>query len=639
VFSLDQENIEELLQESVAEICRHEDFTRFLRWMQGRMGIRQRSLFAPVAPTDISSLATMLAVAIWNVVPLPGQGFQIKKILLPARNGRCLCGSGRQFRHCCDIEPIPFEALESDAVWSLVFEHVPLKMLKEALQKNQIPFLGRIQGAIAALEEDRPKKTIIYLETFFASNALVEIGEDGAYALSVLLDAYDILGFTDKKNKTIEHVIATAPASALRSEAYQRLAMIRMDQGRAEEAWRSFRKAQVDSPDDFKVGLLEVQLLLAERRFDRARERARFLVKRMEKQGVNAEFALDFLKGVAEDPRKGSLRMEFAAVQDIGLELADLIEDVEGRPVPTYRVEALKSEFQISAEEASEDAMQGTPGDFMIVPPESLRECEEKWEHVFPLDKPISTRVSFQDFPWQPDADYDWIHFLERHPESFDILSILESILQLLDMHPNRMMPGFVECVRNRAMNRALTIIERITATLPTGGHLPWFILENRPFHRILYMHGLELLRDGEMEGFFTVAEHILKINPIDNLAVRAKLVNCSLAAGKNHQALAVCNSYPNDMSAEIMYGKALALYNLGEEKDAAGAAEDAAKTSPLVVEYLLAGKCKAPKEDYDLHSSGGPAEAYRYREDMRPIWKASGNALKWLKKVMASTR
>jgi tetratricopeptide (TPR) repeat protein len=641
VISFDPENIDELLQESVAEICRHEDFTRFLRWMQGRMGIRQRNLFAPVVKTDLSSLATMLAVAIWNVVPLPGQGFQTKEILLPARNDRCICGSGKQFKHCCGVDPMPFEMLESDMVWALVFEHVSIKMLKDALRKNQIPFLGRIQGAIAALEEDRPKKALVFLETFFASSSMNETGEDGSYALSLLLDTYDILGFTHKKIETIKHVIATAPASSLRSEAYQRLAMIRMDKGQAEEAWRSFRKAQVDSPDDFKVGLLEIQLLLAERRFDRARDRARFLAKRMEKQGVDAEFALDFLKGVAEDPRKGSLRMEFAAVQDIGVELVDLLEGLDRRPVPAYLVEELEADYSGSfSEEDPVNGMQGiSPGDYVVVPPKSLWECEEKWEHVLPVNNLIFNRVSPQDFPWQPDADYDWIHFLQRYPESFDSLSILEDILQLLDLHPNRMMPGFIECVQGRTMERALTIIRQITATLPPDGHLPWIVLENRPFHRILYMHGLELLQNGEMEGFFAVAEDILKVNPGDNHGIRATLVNCYLRAGRNIQALAVCDSYPDDMLVEIMYGKVLAFYNLGKEKDAASTAEDAVKTYPLVAECLLAGKLKTPKEDREYQYSGGPVEAYRYREHMRPAWKASGNALKWLKKFVTSSR
>jgi tetratricopeptide (TPR) repeat protein len=638
VFELDPDYIEELLQESVAEICRHEDFKRFLKWMQKKMGIHQQSLFVPAVLADNFRLATLLAVAIWNVVPLPRQGFQIKKMSFPAGNEICLCGSGKKFKHCCDIDRMPFEHVDSDIVWLLVFANVSPKILKDALKKNQIPLLGRIQGAIAGLEEDRPKMALMFLETFFNSDSPGETGEDGAFALTLLLDAYDVLGFAHKKIKTIEHVISTAPASPLRSEAYQRLATIRMDQDEAEEAWQLFRKAQVDTPDDFMIGLLEVQLLLAERRFDRAQERARFLIKRMKKQGVDAEFALDFLVEVAEDPRKGSLRMEFAAVQDVGLELVDWLEEVAGRRLPVYLFKEL--EPKDFPEEDTEGVFQEiSPGDYVLVPPKSLEKCEKKWEHFCPVEKSISIMGSFDEFPWQPDADYDWIDFLRRYPQSFDSLSILEDVLQLIDLHPNRWMPEFAECIQVPVIKRALAIFNNISAALPQGGHLPWIVLSNRPLHHIVFKHGLELLQEGRMEEFFQVAEQILTINPNDNHGVRARLVNIYLDAGRYQQALAVCAGRPDDILAEIVYGRVLALYCLGEEREASRAAEDAVKKLPLVAHYLLAGRVRAPKEDLDLRFSGGLVEAYLYRIDMRSVWKASGNALKWLKKTIPPPR
>jgi tetratricopeptide (TPR) repeat protein len=638
MFELVQETIEELLQESVAEIYQHEDFKLFLKWMQKKIGIPQQSLFTPAVQADMSRLATLLAVAIWNVVPLPRHGFQIKKMPLPAGNERCLCGSGKQFKHCCGIDRLPFEPMDSDVIWPLVFANVSPRLLREALKKDQIPLLGRIQGAIAGLEEDRPKMALIFLETIFNSDPPRETGEDGAFALTLLLDAYDVLGFAHKKIKTIEHVISTAPASLLRSEAYQRLATIRMDHDKAEEAWQLFRKAQVDTPDDFRIGLLEVQLLLAEKRFERAGERARFLLKRMKKQGMDAEFVLDFLEGVAEDPRKGSLRMEFAAIQDIGFELVDWLEEVVGRRFPDYLFKECEP-GDLSGEEIEGALQEILPGDYVLVSPESLRRCERKWEHFCPVDKSSSLTASFDEFPWQPDADYDWIDFLRKYPQSFDSLSILEDVLQLVDLHPNRWMPGFVESIQIPVMNRALAIIEQISAALPPGGHLPWIILSNRPLHHILLKHGLDLLQDGRMEEFFHLAERILMINPSDNHGVRARLVNFYLEAGRYQQALAVCASCPDDMLAEIVYGRVLSLYCLGEEKDASGAAEQAVKKLPLVAQYLLAGRVRAPKEDLDLRLSGGSGEAYLYRADMRPVWKASGDVLRWLKKFIPSPR
>ncbi|MDR3630175.1 MAG: hypothetical protein P4L42_07555 [Desulfocapsaceae bacterium] len=620
MYDLDQENIEKLLEDSVAEICQHENFPRFLRWMQERMGVRRPTLFSTAPQSELLHLATMLALAIWNVVPLPGQGFQIKKIAFPEKNQVCICGSGRKFINCCDIGTLPFEPLDCDIVWPLVFACIPSGVVKDGLVKNLIPLDGRIRGAIACLEKGRPKKALTFLEALFSSESLTEVGEDGAFALSLLLDAFGMLGFAHKKSKMIAHIMASAPASPLRSESYQQLAAMQMDQGQVREAWISFRKAQIDTPDDCKVGLLEVQLLLAERRFDRAQERAGFLLKRMRRQGGDDVFALDFLKEVARDPRRGGLRIEFASIQDLGLDLVGWLEKVASRPLPAYCWQ-VPGQRNPATDSQSEMALI----DFILVPPVAVQTCEEAWDAVCPVE--MTQEEYSSGFLWQADADYGWIDFLCRCPESFDSLTVLGEVLLLLDLHPNREMPGFRDCIWGPVLDRTLAITEGIITGLPDNGCLPWIIAENRSFLWVLYKYSLQLLQDGEREDFFRVAEKILKINPNDEHGVRTGLVNCCLDEGKYRQALAVCSRYPDDTLPEILYGRALAFYCLGERQDACRALEAAVKKLPRVADYLLAGRVRMTEEDEQLR------EAYYYREEMRPVWKASGKALVWLKK------
>ncbi len=42
-----------------------------------------------------------MGIAIYNAMPLPEAGFQIRRLAVPGRNQPCLCGSGRKYKHCC----------------------------------------------------------------------------------------------------------------------------------------------------------------------------------------------------------------------------------------------------------------------------------------------------------------------------------------------------------------------------------------------------------------------------------------------------------------------------------------------------------------------------------------------------------
>ena len=72
--------------------------------------------------------------------------------------------------------------------------------------------------------------------------------------------------------------------------------------GDGAEAWRAFQSAQQDDPKSLSLGMLEVQLLLSEGQSSRARERARFWIKQLRRQGLgDDEQALSFLAGIARE--------------------------------------------------------------------------------------------------------------------------------------------------------------------------------------------------------------------------------------------------------------------------------------------------------------------------------------------------
>ncbi|MEA3547920.1 MAG: hypothetical protein U9R66_09675 [Thermodesulfobacteriota bacterium] len=72
-----------------------------------------------------------------------------------------------------------------------------------------------------------------------------------------------------------------------------------MDEGDAEAAWKAFHQARRDEPDNLGIGLLEVQLLMAEDKYDLAQQRAAFLVKRLNRLDIpDSDPMLGYLRSI-----------------------------------------------------------------------------------------------------------------------------------------------------------------------------------------------------------------------------------------------------------------------------------------------------------------------------------------------------
>ena len=57
--------------------------------------------------------------------------------------------------------------------------------------------------------------------------------------MSLLCDAYDFLGFNKKKDKLLATIVDSVARSPLRSGAWQRLSVMRMDRNDVEGAWQA----------------------------------------------------------------------------------------------------------------------------------------------------------------------------------------------------------------------------------------------------------------------------------------------------------------------------------------------------------------------------------------------------------------
>lgn len=674
----------DLLDGAVVEILDHEDPERFFDWFERRLGHgNARRRFGLEGDEDVKALARGFGRALWNAMPLPGNDFRPKPLPAPGRNDACPCGSGRKFKRCCGSGPQP-PGLDSQTLWPLVLNRLPAKARQQAITTGRAPIAALAGLAVEHDEAGKPKKAVEFLEPAFAGKFHGH-GEDHDYALNLLCNLYDELGYANKKTALLARVVNETRRSPLRSGALQRLATIKMDAGDPAGAWADFQAAQRDDPKSPHVGLLEVQLLMSERRYDLARERARFWVKRLQSLGWPDEEGgpVALLKSMARDPLQTMADVGLDMAEGAGRPLIEWIERVAGRPLPEYslsheppglspdaehdaeaslaqrlqqmgipeaevapmiadfrsRIAELETEDPAPDEfdEPDESEYESTGSLFLAAPP-AVAALEPEWRAVFLQEKPFSVHPTgfADDDVWDPDEEEDWMEFLEAHPEAFDSLDIIDDLATAVENHPRRDTAGIAEKLQQPLLRRAHAIIDDALSNADDP-QLHWGWTENRPalrsLVRLVYME-LDL---GNDDAAAALAGTVLSLNPHDNHGLRTLAINGFLRADDNERAVKLARQYPGDVRPDVAYGEALALFRLARHGEAQAALDNALDILPKVPRFLISEKVRKPKIDPVGVMIGGNDQAWLYREEMREVWNATPGALEWLRKT--STR
>jgi len=668
----------DMLGEALQQIIEHEDPVQLIEWLIARLDRPDaRHAFNAPADEEIASLAHTLGRALWNATPLPCNGFRPRPLPPPGRNDPCYCGSGRKFKRCCgDLKAPP---IDTEMAWTLLLNHLPAATRREAIRSGQAPIRSLIGLALEHQENGKPKKALELVEPLFEGTGHGR-GEDHEHALDLVCNLYGDLGFHNKKMALLDRIAGDPRRSPLRSGALQRLAAIRHDEGDTAGAWAAFKGAQRDDPKSPTLGLLEVQMLIAERRGDVARERARFWLRQLQRGGWSAEpdGPIAFMKAVAENPEQAMADIAFDMSGDAGRALSDWLSQVSNRPLPDYRVstdapvlpdgagderDALLARHLrqqgVAADEIAraiadlnsqlagleaEAAAAGQVEDEIEAPGEDAREVaflqaprsvlalESEWQAVFPLGKPFSVNMaSFEeDDVW--DEEDLWVEFLECHHEAFDSLDILDDLATAVECHPERDVSGVAAALLEPLLRRAHAIIERALAESGTSDpNFRWGFPENRPAIRGLVRLVYLEFDQGHDAAALALARHVLALNPDDNHGLRTQVINALLRDGDDEAALQLAREYPGDVNPEIAYGEVLALYRLGRKGDALLALEDAIHALPKVPRFLAADRVRKPKINDFSVQIGGDDQAWNYREDMRDVWQATPGALEWL--------
>ncbi len=614
--------LEALLQDSARQIIRHEDFATFNQWLRQNFSrYCDAHLFGDqLAPGTLPALAGHLAREIWKYMPLPGNRFRPSPLPGLKPNDLCDCGSGLKFRQCCQRMPDNFLLpLESVQVWITAIPALQERgLLEHAIASRQVPLEGLLDAAINWFDGGQYKKAATLLEPIAAlENAATSTGLHD-YALNLLCNCYDALGFHRKKRTLLDTLVEQAPRSELRGGAWQRLACILMDEGDDKAAWQAFQKAQRDTPHSDSLGVLEIQLLMAGGRLSEIRPRAEFWRRQLLRSGLEkGDPQIELLTGFMADPV--AMMLEIAGAQEM-LELYRWIEVQHARPVPAYHLEALA----VGAEDSAAKTQ------VLLIPPASLNSIRARWGKVCPLDKPFSTDAATADEadPWAPELFDHWMGVLSRYPAAWDDLEILDDLAALL-LDEQFWGDAAAQQLLEQVLRRSCDIVRDVTQ--PDTG-LPWRAMENRPALRGL-ARLVSLLNDtGRSTQALPLTEWLLRLNPEDNHGFRWTLVNDYLQAGRNQEALMLAQRYPDDVAPDTRFGQVLALFRLGDVVGAGAALARAHQDLPHVVRYLCLKRIRQPELSDLGISLGGEDQAWLYRDAMRDDWEQTKGALAWLK-------
>jgi tetratricopeptide (TPR) repeat protein len=171
-------------------------------------------------------------------------------------------------------------------------------------------------------------------------------------------------------------------------------------------------------------------------------------------------------------------------------------------------------------------------------------------------------------------------------------------------------------------------------------GRLEWLWLENRPYLRACNGLGCCFLMVEEFDSARRIFNHLLVMNPNDNQGVRALAIKVAFATGNPAEVLEICDHYEGDILVDTLYGRPLALFQMGKTAQAKKALAIAIDTYPLVARILVKKRHRVPKDYSPARVTlGGADEAYDYWMNLGEYWKQTKGALDFLMEALPAER
>jgi Flp pilus assembly protein TadD len=581
------ETLDVLCRSAARHILAGISFSEFRERMEGMLPVLLEAGGIPKetqAPEMLRSMATLMALEIWNATPIPENRFRPRKQAKPERNAPCPCGSGRKFKQCCGAVDAPELGISEELMLVQVLGLMPAKTLAE-LPLLELPPESLAIVARQWVDEGQPKKAVALLEKLFVH--LDQLDGRAELAADTLLNAYMEVNTPRQKQKFIE-ALKAAPDKALASTGWQRQTTVHSDRGNYAAAWAAFREAQRLTPNEPALSHLEVLVLVSEGRREEARARARFWAARLAR---DPQFDHSALIKLLHDLADGSDESLLRTLPLGRGPLADLAEAIARWPEPACH-------YRLS-------------GGAELTAKKDLYELEREWS----------------DLAEEGNLD-SAIRFLGEQALAGQSFRILRDVVEIAGSLPENL-PGSGDALARRLLERAEALRRLVLGRLKAlTKELSWGFLDNRPMLTLVSYYIDEFAAARPTETLDLLRWSVRVANPNDNLGLREILIHTLVAAGLAEEAMAVAARYPDDI-ASTEFGRVLALFAAGRLAEAETALRAAAVESPRVWKMLHAANPRMPRINPRGITVGGNDEAYEYRRHYLDLWRASG-ALKW---------
>lgn len=611
--AIDDNEFDLLLTASARYALGPVDGEGFVRWFANIVPLLCPGFAAKFKGTEAEQRSAFMSLGrmLWNRLPQPDNHFRPLPLPKPERNAPCSCGSGRKFKQCC----APLEEVDNPFGGVSLLLYVLGQFPRTQLKK--LPLAGLDVEELAHIGSEwrtngRAADAAVLLERVFTD--LDRLDGRAQWAFDVLADCYDDLHRPKKKLQLIERV-SEARDPTLRSAALHRRITILADRGERAEAWRLFAQAQRHEPDNPLLATLEITMLLSEKKYDRVRERGQFWIARLARDRKH-DFSdlIGHLRELIADPVEASLRHE--STHRPGL--LDLRRQLVALP-------AIACHYSID----------GDDGHACLVPSPALNALVAEWQRHTTVIKPDLTMLhaDFED-PWERVAS--GIGWLDRNPLAWQCFDILDDLA--LAVRDADLMTG-AEALLAPLLERGEALLRSILKHNGAGDRaLPWGFLENRPALRLVAGRFFLCKELGQADTAFALVRWLVNtLNPDDNHGLRQELVRLMLERGDAQGALDVCDRYPDDRLVGLQFGRALALFVLQRQGEAAAALRIAKANAPLVLPMLLAANPKPMRTAGPYLRMGGKEEAWNHRRAFHALWEASG-ALDWARGAAVQT-
>jgi len=547
-------------------------------------------------------LARLFAIQIWNVTPLPSNHFRPLPLPEPKRNDPCLCGSGRKFKQCCarlDREGMP--DIPHELMVAMMLEVVTQTELKQAWQHLSHQALGIIASSWMREDEAMANRALMMLDPVFNQEDK-HLDHRDEMVLDAMFELCDLLDKPRKKSALIKRFMAH-PNKTLQATALHRQCTILGDQGKDDEAWACFQKAQRLDPNNPSLSHLEILLLMQQGKIEQMQQRGRYWIKRLGSMNRNGE--LDALIEVIS-----------AMISDAPAAMGELIE--RDTPGAARLIAWLQRAIQTPPPLINKVSVYD---DASVIEPKNKQAAtlEHDWLEL----------MMCCDDPWE--RPKVWLSMLEAHPELGGSTMVIDDLIQVtseLDT-PNPLLTF------EPLLKLAMLQIKSLLPQKPNAA-LQWGFMQNRPALRVIGFLVDCMNQLGDHKTALEMMEWLLKLNPNDNQGYRSEVVNAYLRRNRNCDAISLCEHYPEDCDVSICFGHALALFRQDERIQADKRLSGAIKQSPKVAKALLQKTMQEPKGlNPGLVSYGGDDEAWYYRGDARDLWVSTPGAMVWLKQCL----